>query len=166
MDVEMFVEGEGADGIEVICIKAGSPKRVIVEQFAGRHGLPVEDALLFVEDEDQSLDLAGIITEEIDVRRPHHVHRVERVDVRVFYKDAECSKSFGPSTRVQKVLDWAVSAQAFKIDPVIAPEMELALHGQEKALPKDAHIGRFVAHKQHSLSLDLIRGIVPNGYST
>jgi hypothetical protein len=58
MDIEVFVEGEGAKGIEIVRIQAGSPRRVIVEQFAGRHGLRVEDALLFVEDEDQSLDLA------------------------------------------------------------------------------------------------------------
>ena len=64
---------------------------------------------------------------------------------------------------MQRVLDWAFGPNGFKIDPVIAPEMELALHGKTTALPKDAHIGRYVRHPRHELEFDLIRGIVPNG---
>jgi hypothetical protein len=165
MDVEVFVEGEGAEEIEIIRIQAGSERRVIVEQFAERHGLPVGETVLFAEDEDEPLDLAFVITDQADVRRPHHIHRVQRIDVTVFYKNEERSRSFSPSARVQKVLDWAVGTDGFKIDPVIAPEMELAIHGQEKPLAKNAHIGRFVVHGQHKLALDLIRGIVPNGAS-
>jgi hypothetical protein len=44
--------------------------------------------------------------------------------------------------------------------------MELALHGETAALPKDAHIGRYVRHPHHKLEFDLIRGIVPNGASS
>ena len=73
-------------------------------------------------------------------------------------------RRFRPAARVQRVLDWAVGPDGFKgIDPPIVPEMELALHGTTTALPKNAHIGRFVRHHEPCLKLDLIRGVIPNG---
>jgi hypothetical protein len=70
-----------------------------------------------------------------------------------------------PRRRIQRVLEWAVGTSGFGIDAAIAPEMELALHGQTAALPKDAHLGRYLRHPEHEVVLDLIRGVIPNGAS-
>jgi hypothetical protein len=164
MEIEIIVEGEGLPDIETIRIEEGGSGREIVAAVAVRGGFPAEEGLLFLEDGDEPLDIAIIVAEE-NSGKVHHVHRARHVEVSVFYQGRQIEKRFSPSTRVQRVLDWAVGPHGFKIDPAIAPEMELALHGTTKALPKEAHIGRYLHHPQQHLSFDLIRGVVPNGAS-
>jgi hypothetical protein len=163
MDIEVMVEGEGLAEIEIIRIPEGGKAREIVAAVALRSGFPAEEGILFIEDGNDPLDLALVIVEEAVTGKVHHVHRALHVEVSVLYQNEKKEKQFPPSARVQRVLDWAVGRDGFKIDPAIAPEMELALHGQTTPLPKNAHIGRYVRHHHHSLTLDLIRGVVPNG---
>jgi hypothetical protein len=165
MDIEVMVEGEGLTEVETIRIPEGSVAREIAKVVAVKGGFPVEEAILFIEDCEEPIDLAVVVVEEEVGGRVHHVHRARRIDVAVFYQSHQIDKRFAPSTRVQRVLDWAVGPDGFKIDPAIAPEMELALYGQTTALPKNAHIGRYIRHPHHELAFDLIRGIVPNGAS-
>jgi hypothetical protein len=163
MEIDIVVEGEGLADVATIRLPHGAPGRALVAAVAAQGGFPAEEALLFVEDEDEPLDVTLVVIDERMSERIHHVHRARHIEVTVFYKDAQKSKTFRPATRVQQVLDWAVGPHGFRIDSAIAPEMELALHAQTMALPKNAHIGRFVRHPHHSLALDLIRGVVPNG---
>lgn len=163
MDIGIIVEGEGLAEVETVAIPQGSTARDIVVAVAAKAGFPAEQGFLFLEDSDEPVDLALLIVEENVRGRVHHVHRARQIEVTVFYKEHHKAKRFPPSARVQRVLDWAVGPDGFKIDPAIAPEMELALHEQTTALPKNAHIGRYVHHPHHVLALDLIRGIVPNG---
>jgi hypothetical protein len=160
---EVMVEGEGLLDIETIRLQEGSTGREIVAAVAVKGGFPIDDALLFVEDAEEPIDLAIVIAEENVGGKVHHVHRVRKIEVAVFYQGRHIEKAFPPSARIQRVLDWAVGPSGFKIDRVIAPEMELALHGQTTALPKNAHIGRYIKHPCHELAFDLIRGVVPNG---
>jgi hypothetical protein len=162
-EIEVFVEGEGLAGVEVVRIPAGSVTGKIIEAVAVRGGFTVEGAALFVEDCENSIDLTVVLVEEDVVGKVHHVHRSHRIEVGVFYQGLRLVKRFPPSARVQRVLDWAVGPEGFRIDPPIAPEMELALHSQTTALPKNAHIGRYIRHPHRELDFDLIRGIVPNG---
>jgi hypothetical protein len=162
--MEIIVEGEGLADVEAVRIEEGSTGRAIVAAVAVKGGFPVEEGLLFVEDGEAPLDLELIVATE-RVGRTHHVHRVRHIEVSVFYQGRQIEKRFSPATRVQRVLDWAVSPKGFNIDKAIAPEMELAVHGSTTALPKNAHIGRYLRHPQHHLAFDLIRGIVPNGAS-
>jgi hypothetical protein len=152
-EIEILVEGEGLAEVEAIRIPVGSAASEIVAAVAVKGGFPVEGAILFVEDCDEPIDLAIVVVDEDVSGKVHHVHRARKIEVGVF----------APSTRVQRVLDWAVSRDGFNIDPAVAPEMELALHGQTKPLPKSAHIGRYVRHPHCELDFDLIRGVVPNG---
>jgi hypothetical protein len=165
MDIEIMAEGEGLAEVEEIRIPEGSPARVIVAAIAAKGGYATEDALLFVEDCDEPLDLAIILSHDERERKVHHVHRALKIEVAVYYQSRHVTRHFPPSARVQRVLDWAVGRDGFNIDPVIAPEMELAFQSTGTALPKNAHIGRYVRHPHHKLALDLIRGIVPNGAS-
>lgn len=162
--IEVLVEGEGLTEVEIVRLPEGSIAREIVAAVATKGGFPVEEAFLFVEDCEEPLDLA-LIVENRMTDKVHHVHRTRKIDVGVFYQGRQIYRQFAPSVRVQRVLDWAVGSKGFNIDPVIAPEMELALHGETTPLPKNAHIGRYVRHPHCELALDLIRGIVPNGAS-
>jgi hypothetical protein len=162
VEVEIIVEGEGLAEVEIIRIEEGSAGREIVAAVAVRGGFPAEEGFLFLEDSEEPLDVEVIVGEE-NTGRVHHVHRVRHIEVSVFYQDRRIEKRFSPATRVQRVLDWAVGPRGFNIDKAIAPEMELALHGSNITVPKDAHIGRFLRHPEHCLSFDLIRGVVPNG---
>jgi len=160
--LEIIVEGEGLADVEAIRIEEGSTGQEIVSAVAFKSGFRAEEGLLFVEDCHEPLDLTLIVATE-NAGRIHHVHRARHIEVSVFYQSRQIEKRFSPATRVQRVLDWAVSPEGFNIDKTIAPEMELALHGSTIALPKNAHIGRYLRHPQHCLAFDLIRGIVPNG---
>jgi hypothetical protein len=162
MDTRIIVDGEGLTDVEVIVVPQGSTGRELVLEVVKKIGIDAEEAILFIEDGDEPLELDLVLREDA-AGKVHHVHRARRIEVLVRYQNATKEKSFSPSTRVQKVLDWAVGPEGFKIDPAIAPEMELALHGETTELPKQAHIGRYVRHPHHELTLDLIRGIVPNG---
>jgi hypothetical protein len=166
MSIQILVEGEGLKDVAVVELPIGSTARQIVVAAAAKGGFPAEEAVLFLEDGDEPLDLAVVLLEEVHAGKVHHVHRVRHIEVVVFYKERTIERRFRPSARVQRVLDWAVGPEGFKnIDPPIIPEMELALHKSTTALPKNAHIGRYVHHHQHRLELDLIRGVIPNGAS-
>jgi len=161
--VSVLVEGEGFDKMEAFYVPHNSTAAEFVAVVAIKIGCAKEGVLLFLEDDDKTLELSIKITKEHAHGKIHHVHRVKEIEVTVFYQGAHKTKKFPPSARVQRVLDWAVGPKGFKLDPTIAPEMELALHGQTDALPKSAHIGRYVRHPNDKLALDLIRGVVPNG---
>ena len=164
MSIEVLVEGEGLVDVEVIRLPPGSAAREIVVAVAAKGGFPPEEAVLFLEDGDELVDLVAAVVEESYGGRVHHVHRLHHVEVEVFYKEQCIKRRFRPSARVQRVLDWAAGPDGFKgIDPVIVPELELALHGTSRALPKNAHVGRYVRHPEPCLKLDLIRGVIPNG---
>jgi hypothetical protein len=162
MHMEIDVEGEGLGEAMLIKIGEGSTRAVILDEVSARNGIAREELHLFAEDGDEVLELDAIVT-EADAGVVHHAHRALKIKVTVNYNGSQAEKDFAPSARIQRVLDWAVKVKEFKIDPAIAPEMELALHGQTMELPKQAHVGRYVKHPHHKVDLDLIRGVIPNG---
>lgn len=162
MNIEIPVEGEGLADIELLAVETGEPISALAVAFAAKSGIAVEELLVFEEDGEGPLIL-DLLIEEGRGEITHHVHRVRKIEVVVFYNGEEARKEFPPSARVQRVLDWAVKVEKFHIDPPVAPEMELALHNTTTELPKRAHIGRYVKHPHHKLDLDLIRGVIPNG---
>ena len=165
VEIEILVEGEGLAELAAIRIPRGSSASAIIVAVAAKGAFPAEEAILLLEDSDVPLDPSIVIIEEEVSGKVHHVHRAHKIEVGVYYQARKITRHFSPSTRVQRVLDWAVGPDGFKIDPTIAPEMELALHGQTAPLPKAAHIGRYIRHPHCELDFDLIRGVVPNGAS-
>ena len=163
MTIEVLCEGEGLSDVELFHLSSGTPALELVRLVAARGGFAVEEALLFVEGADEPVELVGLLIDEHFQSRAHHVHRVRRLNVEVSYQDEPKDHPFSPASTIQRVLDWAMGPQGFKIDPSIAPEMELALDGSEKPLPRHAHLGRFAHYPSHELRLDLIRGKIPNG---
>lgn len=163
MSTEIIVDGEGLADVEVVIVPQGGTRREIVLAIVGKTGIAAEETLLFLEDTEEPLELDVVIDKDQNASNVHHVHRVRQVEVSVHYQGKTKMKAFSPSTRVHVVLEWAIGPKGFDIDPAIAPEMELALHGETKELPKQAHIGRYVRHPENKLVLDLIRGVIPNG---
>jgi hypothetical protein len=162
MNIEIPIEGEGLADVELVAVETGSALEVLVIAVSAKTGIAVEELFIFEEDADEPLGL-DLVIEEVRAGVTHHVHRARRIEITVNYLGLSPSKDFPPSARVQTVLDWAVRVPEFKIDATIAPEMELALAGETKELPKRAHIGRYVKHPHHRLDLDVIRGVILNG---
>ncbi len=165
MIIEILSEGEGLKDIELFQAQQGAQAFELIRLVAQRGGFPAEEAMLFIEGGNEPIEMTGLIIDESFLDRAHHVHRARRLDVRVAYQDKRIEHHYSPAATVQMALDWAVGPHGFNIDRAIAPEMELAIEGSEKPLPRQAHLGRFVCHPSHELRLDLIRGVIPNGGS-
>jgi hypothetical protein len=163
VNIEIISEGEGLKDIEVFQVPAGVAASELLRLVAERGGFPAQEAILFIEGSPEPLEIAGLVIDERFHGRAHHVHRARRIDVHVAYQNKQIAHHYSPATTVQTVLDWAIGEHGFKIDRAIAPEMELALEGTETALPRQAHLGRFVHHPSHELHFNLIRGVIPNG---
>ena len=91
------------------------------------------------------------------------MHRGSDVKVLVNYGGETAEHVFRPSAHIQKILDWAVTVKKFKIDPTIAPEMQLTLEGQIAALPGGVHIGRYAKHGYCLVEPNLVRDDMHQG---
>jgi hypothetical protein len=107
MDIELLVEGEGLAEVETIRVAEGSVAREVIVAVAAKGHFAAQEAFLFVEDSEELIDPARLLDRGMG-NKVHHVHRVHRVDVRVFYQGREIDRQFAPSARVQRLLDWAV----------------------------------------------------------
>ena len=159
--LDIVFEGEGLLSVEVIRLARGEALRAIVACAANKGGFPLEEALLFIEDEPQPVELEIIVTDEYPHRRKHHVHRTRSIEVIVHYMSRSAHRQYPPSARVETVLAWAL--REFSIDPAIAPEFELALAGSTEELPSSRHIGSLIRHPCGRVEMNLIRGVIPNG---
>jgi hypothetical protein len=161
--IEILSEGEGLKDIELFQAEHGAAAFELIRLVAGRGGFPAEEAMLFIEGGNDPIEVAELVIDECFRGRAHHVHRARHLDVHVAYQDKQIAHHYSPAVTVQTALDWAIGPNGFRIDPAIAPEMQLSLEGSEVPLPRHAHLGRFVHHPSQKLCLDLIRGVIPNG---
>jgi hypothetical protein len=80
-----------------------------------------------------------------------------QITVAVTYNGVKASTSFGPGTKIDKVLDWALANQAFNIPVGDRDDLVLRLSGSTEPLDPDTHIGTLVSAADR-LSLDLVPG--------
>jgi hypothetical protein len=165
MTIEVLADGENFKDVELFMVTEGTLVQTWLAEQALRRGFDKDEVFLFLEDQEEPFQTAGMLIDHNFRSRLHHLHRAKRIDAIVHYQHHEAHRHFSPSTRVQKVLDWAVRVPEFRIDPTIAPEMELALEGTDTPLPKGAHIGRYAQHPHDKVKFTLIRGVIPNGAS-
>ena len=161
LSVEVLAEGEGLETVEAVVIRHGSRLREIVRMIALKGGYEPTEALLFIEDEPETLNLEIIVDGTYPHHRKHHVHRIKQIDVVVHYAMASHQRHFPPSARVETALTWAI--REFEIDPAMAAEFELTLVGSTEELPGSKHIGTLLRHPACRLELNLVRGVMPNG---
>ncbi len=129
-------------------------------ELALKRGVVLEEVEIFRDGELAALTEIIIVDEGYPHHHTHHVHRKEKVLVTVYYGGQERPKEFKRRATIDHVLEWSI--KEFHIDPSLASEMELALHGSETELPGDEHVGH-LAGKHKTLALDLIRGKISNG---
>ena len=165
MSVKIHVDGEDLQAVETFEIVEGGRLKDLVVHVAEKTNAKTEGLLLFVEDKGGVLDLEIFVHEYGDRHKIHHVHHCREVEVIAYYGKETATHIYPPSIRIQKILDWAVSVKKFNIDPTIALEMQLSLHGTEAALPAGAHIGRYAKHGHCTVELDLTRGDIHQGQS-
>ena len=80
-----------------------------------------------------------------------------QITVTVTYNGQTKSKSFGPGTKIDKVLDWAIGSAGFDIPIGDRDDLVLRLSGSSEPLDSDGHIGTLVS-KDETLALDLVPG--------
>jgi hypothetical protein len=80
-----------------------------------------------------------------------------QITVTVTYNGQTKSESFGPGTKIDKVLDWAAGTNGFDIPEGDRDDMVLRLHGNPEDLDPDTHIGT-LADKGDTLAIDLVPG--------
>lgn len=80
-----------------------------------------------------------------------------QITVTVTFGPETKSESFGPGTKIDKVLDWATGRDGFDIPEGDRDDLVLRLHASTDPLDPDTHIGT-LAGKGESLALDLVPG--------
>jgi len=140
-------------------LELGKNTTAILEFMADKHGCSVEELILTRDGEAEPLATVIVIDEAYPHGHQHHVHFKGLVKVTVNYQTAK-THEFKCNSMVEDVLEWAI--RKFEIDPSLASEFDLALHGTKEALPPDEHIGH-LAGRHDELAFDLIRGDISNG---
>lgn len=85
-----------------------------------------------------------------------HVGRGQ-ISVAVTYAGVMESETFGPGTKIDKVLDWATGKDGFGVPEGDRDDLVLRLKGSTDPLDPDTHVGTLVG-KGESLALDLLPG--------
>jgi len=147
MATKIFVDGEGLSALEIIEVEDGKRLEEIVNSFAEKTGRSRKGLVLLLEDKGEPLDLNILIEDHPHKHIHHHVHTHKELEVVVHYAGLSERRRYPPSTRVQTVLEWAVTVRAFRIDPSKAGEMVLTLLGHSEALTSSDHIGRYAKGK-------------------
>jgi hypothetical protein len=120
---------------------------------------PLEELVIFVEDAEEPLG-RGHSLERCGLRHRHHVHchKCHRIRVAVLYNGVEKQESFPPSTRVKRVLKWAI--HEFQLKGADAENKVLRLADPPQTeLPNEAHIGSFTQPPKCELRLCLVAPI-------
>ncbi|CAN5327961.1 hypothetical protein BH09ACT10_BH09ACT10_16800 [soil metagenome] len=117
------------------------------------------DVELWAEDAAEPLaaDATLAVLIELDAVAIHVGTGKGKITVSVTYNGETKSDTFGPGTKVDKVLDWATGSHGFKIPKGDRDDLVLRLKGSAAPLDPDTHIGT-LASKGATLALDLVAG--------
>lgn len=80
-----------------------------------------------------------------------------QITVSVTYEGDTKSETFGPGTKIDKVLDWATGRDGFNVPEGDRDDLVLRLKGSTEPLDTDTHIGT-LAGNGDTLALDLLPG--------
>ncbi len=115
------------------------------------------DVQIWVEDADEPLvaDAKVAVLADRDVAAVH-VGKGQ-ITVTVTYNGQAKFESFGPGTKIDKVLGWAVGRDGFNVPVGDRDDLVLRASGNTDPLDPDTHIGT-LANKGDTLALDLVPG--------
>ncbi|TDO58216.1 hypothetical protein EV651_110252 [Kribbella sp. VKM Ac-2571] len=120
-------------------------------------GIDGGDARIWIEDTDEPVAVdakVGVLSDRAVAAI--HVGKGQ-ITVSVTYNGQTRSDAFGPGTKIDKVLDWAVGSHGFDIPVGDQDDLVLREHGSPEDLDPDTHIGT-LAGKGDTLALDLVPG--------
>jgi hypothetical protein len=115
-----------------------------------------EEIRIFLEDETEPLDRERS-AKHCGIRHRHHVHchKCHRIQLGVIYNGIEKDDAFSPSTRVKRVLKWAVDAFGLKGADAENKILRLATP-PETELSNDAQLGSYAQAPDCSIKLCLV----------
>lgn len=151
--VDVYVQSEGRPNPQIVKVSIRGNVRDLLD--AVKPGEP-EDAAVFLQDEDEELDLdlslkqAGILEKP----RIHLGRRRRRIEVTVHFNGETQSRRFGPGSTVARVTKWAI--RAFNLSGAKETEYALLLCESDKFLSPDTHIGCLLKPKECELCFDLV----------
>lgn len=153
--INVFVQGEGIK--DVVRLRLEPTNTALdVKRACASHGVHENgEAKVFVEDSDEPVaDSATVesLAGKHGVRL--HVHRCQRVGVKVAYSGRTVESVFGPGRTVGSVKNWA--AKELGISKEDAAELILQIAGTADQPDVDVHIGTLAACPACAIAFDLV----------
>ena len=160
--IDLFCQGEGIGEILHIELESDAPFAVLKSRLAEELRIP-DDALLFIEDEDEPIDESILVKERATAKGLKvHIHRCRYVKVSVMFNGKTVECHFGPSATVARVKRWAAEKE-FGMTEDEAGEHVLQIAGTHDRPAPGTHIGALTDDKADSLSFDLVPDQRVNG---
>ncbi len=154
--INIFLQGEGIKDVVRLQLEPESTPVDVKRACAAQLGVQLDgETAVFLEDEDQAL---ADETTLVSIAGKHglrlHVHRCQRVAVKVTYSGRGVDRAFGPGVTVGAVKRWA--AKEFGITKEDAAELILQIAGTQEQPDVDVHIGTLAARPACGVSFDLV----------
>ncbi len=113
------------------------------------------DAAVWLEDEDESLELDAVLIDVVAERGHVHVSKKrKKIAVNVRYGGNERPKEFAPSATIAKVFKWATGKKGFDLTATERAKHTLGICGTNTEPDKSEHVGS-LAGPDCTLCLDL-----------
>ena len=153
--IDVFYQGEGIAEISHIEITDDAATFAVLKALlAERHG--IQDAILFIEDEEEPVDEACRIADRATEKGIKiHGHRCRHVEVTVTFGRKVVENRFSPSTTVARVKRWAAERE-FGMTPEEAGEHVLQIAGKPDRPAPGTHIGALTDGKVCGVAFDLV----------
>lgn len=162
--IDLFYQGEGIADIEHLEIDLDSTFADIKACLVEKHGC-AEDALLFLEDEDEPLNDAEKVKDHAGGKGLKlHLHRCRQIAVSVTYNGETVDRKFAPGATVARVKRWAAESK-FGMTEEEAGEHVLQIAGTHERPAPGTHIGTLAKRKTCELAFDLVPDERVNGAS-
>ena len=136
--MELYIHRPGNERVELREVEATT---TVVEAAAVQEG----ERVWLVEEDITEVDITVTLAEAKIPHRGHiHANRCHEVATSVTFNGETKGRTFHPATRIERVHEWAVGKEGFKLDPKDAAEHALQLCNTTDQ-PDDAdHLGSFV----------------------
>lgn len=153
--INVFIQGEGIKDVVRLLLEPQSTA-LDVRRACAFHGLQASgEATVFLEDQDEPLT-DGVTVESVAGKHGVrlHVHRCQRVSVRVVYSGRVVEHVFGPGRTIGAVKKSA--AKELGISKEDAAELILQIAGTHEQPDVDVHIGTLAVCPTCAISFDLV----------
>lgn len=153
--IELFVQGEGIDGIALVQVPIGA--RVLDIAALSRGGAEIAELSIWLEEEDTALEIEALVAATpIRHRSRIHLHRCRHVAVTVSFNGLDKGERFPPSATIKRVARWATGKHGFDLTDRDATEHALQLRGSGQRPDEDIHLGALTAAPVCTVAFDLV----------